>query len=113
MPLVLMLRHEGAIAIAGVRGSLTLSPTLRGFKKQIERSFTDATRGLVLDLTEVPEMDSAGIGELVALYSSAKRRGFDVALAGANSRLTGTLRLTRLDAFFRFYEDVDSALAAQ
>src|ERR1043166_201620 len=75
MSILLRLRHEGSIAIAGVRGSLTLSPTLRGFKKQIERSFTDATRGLVLDLAEVPEMDSAGIGELVALYSSAKRRG--------------------------------------
>jgi anti-sigma B factor antagonist len=110
MALLLMLRHEGPIVVVAVRGPLTLSPTLRGFKKQIERFYNDGTKGLVLNLAQVAEMDSAGIGELVAVYTSAKRRGFEIALAGANKRIVDMLRLTRLDAFFTMCEDEAAAI---
>jgi anti-sigma B factor antagonist len=112
MPLVLMLRHAGPVAVVGVRGPLTLSPTLRGFKKQIERFCTAETKGIVLDLSEVPQMDSAGIGELVAMYSSAKRRGADVALIGVHPRLAEMLRVTRVDALFTTCRDEAAAIAA-
>ena len=111
MPLVLMLRHAGPVAVVGVRGPLTLSPTLRGFKKQIERFCTAETTSVVLNLAEVSEMDSAGIGELVAMYSSAKRRGADVALVGIHPRLREMLRLTRVDALFTIYDDEAAAIA--
>jgi anti-sigma B factor antagonist len=112
MPMVLMLRHAGSVAVVGVRGPLTLSPTLRGFKKQIERFCTAETTGVVLNLAEVAEMDSAGIGELVAMYSSAKRRGADVALIGVHPRIREMLRLTRVDALFTIYDDEAAAVVA-
>lgn len=112
MSLLLFLRRTGPVAIVEIRGPLTLSPNLRSLKKQLAEQLTPETTGLVLDLTGAPIMDSAGLGELVAIYASAQRRGIRIALAGASPAVVELLRLTRLDSFFAMHPDEASAVAA-
>jgi anti-anti-sigma factor len=55
---------------------------------------------IVLDLQEVPQMDSAGLGAIVGLYISARTRGCRVDLANANEAIRKLLSITNVLCLF-------------
>jgi anti-sigma B factor antagonist len=55
---------------------------------------------IVLDLSKVTYMDSAGLGTLVGVWVSAKREGCDLKLVSLSDRIKELLRLTNLDKLF-------------
>ena len=55
---------------------------------------------IVLDLSKVSYMDSAGLGAMVGVWVSAKREGCDLKLVSLTDRMKELLRLTNLDKFF-------------
>lgn len=67
---------------------------------------------VVLDLSNVPYMDSSGLGAILNAYVSAKKNGRALVLAGVNDRVNALLQLTKVDAVLKIYPDVDSAGAA-
>lgn len=73
---------------------------------------SDESRSLILDLTQVPYVDSAGIGTLVGAYVSRQKEGRNLALAGVCDRVRGSLQVTRVEQFFKFYDTVEAAQSA-
>src|ERR1700747_1011039 len=71
------------------------------------RSSTSPT--LILDLTQVPYIDSAGIGALVGAYVNHQKDGRRLALVGVTSRVRDALTVTRVEQFFQFYESEAAA----
>jgi len=65
---------------------------------------------LVLDLTGVTSMDSAGIGELALLQTWAQERNADLKCAGANELVRTLLDLTNLDSVMEVHATLDGAL---
>lgn len=70
---------------------------------------SDRTRSLIIDLTAVPYMDSAGIGALVGAYVSSQNSGRKLALVGANERIRNSLRVAWVESLFRFFDSVSAA----
>ena len=60
-------------------------------------------RHLILDMTDVPYMDSAGIGALVGAYVNHQKEGRSLALVGVTDRVRNALQVTRVEQFFKFY----------
>src|SRR5271168_50381 len=58
---------------------------------------------LILDLTRVPYIDSAGIGALVGAYVTHQKSGRSLALVGVTQRVRNTMQVTRVEPFFKFY----------
>jgi len=73
---------------------------------------TDPAISLILDLTQVPYVDSAGIGALVGAYVNRQKDGRKLALAGVSDRVRGSLQVTRVEQFFKFFETVEAAQQA-
>jgi len=71
---------------------------------------SNTSRKLILDLSGVPYIDSAGIGTLVGAYVNHQKDGRCLALVGVNKRVRDAMQVTRVEQFFRFY---DSEAAAQ
>jgi anti-sigma B factor antagonist len=69
----------------------------------------DKTRSLIIDLTAVPYVDSAGIGALVGAYVSSQNRQRNLALVGANERIRNSLRVAWVESLFRFFDSVSAA----
>jgi anti-sigma B factor antagonist len=69
----------------------------------------DTSHTLILDLTQVPYIDSAGIGALVGAYVNHEKDGRSLALAGVTKRVRDALHVTRVEQFFKFYDSVDAA----
>jgi anti-sigma B factor antagonist len=96
--------REG-IRLLRLSGPLTLS-NLFGFQSQLR---ADKSRALILDFTNVPLADSAGIGALVGAYVTRQKDGRSLGLVGVNQRIHQALEVTRVESFFRFFETVAEA----
>jgi anti-sigma B factor antagonist len=67
----------------------------------------DSSNLLILDLTQVPFVDSAGIGALVGAYVTHDE-GRRLALAGVTERVRNALHVAHVKQFFQFYETAKS-----
>ncbi len=81
-------------------------------------AFRDALGGLatharlVIDLSDVPFMDSAGLGALIGGIRRARENGGDVAVACSRPTLTRLLHTTGFDRIVPVTETLDAAVAA-
>jgi len=61
---------------------------------------------IVLDLTSVEYVDSAGLGALVSVYVSGRRGNCKIELVNLGQRIKDLLRITRLASLFEGHEDM-------
>ncbi len=66
----------------------------------------------IIDFTESPYMDSAGLGILLNFYVSGKRHGRSLRLVGVNYRVTALLELTQTHTLIKTYPNVEAAETA-
>jgi anti-sigma B factor antagonist len=63
----------------------------------------DTSHNLILDFTNVPYIDSAGIGALVGAHVSRQNgAGRKLTLVGVNQRVRQALQVTHVEQFFKF-----------
>lgn len=110
MKLSVTSRVEDSFGILQLAGALTLSPSLS--------SLRDATRqilingklvGLILAMSDVTTVDSAGLGELTIVYTFATRQSCPIRLVGVSAGLRKMLEMTRLDELLVAADDLISA----
>jgi anti-anti-sigma factor len=100
-------RGEGTTVLKLV-GPLTIS-TMFGFQDEF-RSITPHV--LVLDMSGVPYMDSAGLGLVMNYYVSAQDHGRKLLLAGVNERVAELFKMTRVQGVLTNFATVESAEAS-
>ncbi len=88
--------------ILRLTGPLVLT-TLFDFQSKVR---SDTSRTLMLDFTNVPYVDSAGIGALVGAYVTHQKDGRNLYLIGVNQRVQDALQVTRVKQFFQFIDSV-------
>ena len=101
---------EGDALVVCVRGEIDLhnSPELRiEIFTLINRQ---RPRRLVLDLSQVPYMDSSTLAVFVEVLKRILKEGGKVFLAGLQPRVKGLIEIARLSSIFGICEDVQQAL---
>jgi len=73
---------------------------------------SNTSSALILDMTDVPYVDSAGVGVLVGGYVTHQKDGRSLSLVGVNNRVRTTLNVTHVESFFRFFDTVAAAESA-
>jgi anti-sigma B factor antagonist len=91
--------------ILRLTGPLTMT-TLFDFQSRVR---ADNSRALLLDFSNVPYVDSAGIGALVGAYVTHQKDGHSLYLIGVNDRVHSALKVTRVEQFFHFVDSVSAA----
>ena len=66
---------------------------------------------LIMDLTDVPFMDSAGLGVIMNYYVSAQGNNRKFFLVGVNDRLKALMEMTKVDGVLRLFDSRDAAEA--
>ncbi len=100
-------RSDGT-TILTLDGPLTLS-TMFGFQDEL-RARTPQV--LVLDMTGVPYMDSAGLGLVMNYFVSAESHGRKLLLAGVNERVMALLEMTKVKEILTSFPSVGEAEAS-
>ena len=96
------------VHILRVRGAITYSNS----SALHEAVNATATQRLILDLSEVPSLDSGAIGALVRAFVTCNKSGRKLALAGLNRRVRNVLQLTGVEPLFEQYATIDEAESA-
>jgi anti-sigma B factor antagonist len=86
-------------------GPLVLS-TMFEFQAMVR---ADQSQSLIIDFTQVPYVDSAGIGALVGAYVNRQNSSRRLALVGVSNRVRDALKVTRVEPFFHFFDSVSAA----
>lgn len=105
------IRKTGDVVVADLNGKLTAGLGDRILRETIDTLLGDGWRKILLNLSEVTFMDSAGVGELVAGLRTARTVGAGLKLLNANERVHSTLYIARLLPIFELYRDEKDALA--
>jgi anti-sigma B factor antagonist len=79
-------------------GKITLSTTAT-FQDQV-RPLISQTKRIILDLAQVNYVDSAGLGEIVRLWSSAQKAGGALKITNLAPRIKELLAMTNLATIF-------------
>jgi anti-sigma B factor antagonist len=83
-----------------VRCSGRINSTTSGAFQTKIRNLIRETSCVVLDLTDVNQIDSSGLGALVSVYMSAMRQGCRLKLINLSQRLQELFRITKLSSVF-------------
>lgn len=106
--LQLSARAGRACTVVWVRGELDMDT--RAQLQDFLRDVVDAgARNVVLDLAEVPFMDSSGLGLLVDLLKVLRDKGGRLRLAAVQEPVRNVLALSAVDQVVDLYDTVEGA----
>ena len=99
--------HRAGVTILHIKGPLTLG-TLSRFQ---EATKDPEVRHIVLDLSGVSRIDSAGLGVLLAHWAHTRRHKFAMAIAGMSERVRMIFEITRTDKLLPIFANTEAAEA--
>jgi anti-sigma B factor antagonist len=102
--------EKGDVTLLNIGGRITLGAGDVKMRDKLLEQLEKGRKKIVLDLGEVSFIDSAGLGELVAAYTSARRHGAQVKLANLTKKIDDLLDITRLSSVFETFESSDEAI---
>ena len=103
-------RVVGHVTILNIVGRLTIDEAAQHLKESIEGLISRDRLHVVLNLAQVPYIDSGGLGQLVASYGSVKKAGGAMKLLNVNSRNHDLLSITRLVTVFDSFDSEAEAI---
>jgi anti-sigma B factor antagonist len=110
MGLQLSNRQVGDVTVVHVSGRLVLGDEAAQLRDEL-RSLADAGKlRILLDLSGVTQIDSSGVGELVAAGASISRRGGVMKLTNLTERMRDLMLITKLCVVFDIVDDEAAAI---
>jgi len=106
------LRSLGQVKLVKLRGRLNLGDAVDRFRDTLGDLMSSGDTRIVLDLSEVPWIDSSGIGLLVKILTSAKQKGGSVKLLNPSKFTIQTLKMICLLDLFEVFDDQERAVAS-
>ncbi|OLD26031.1 MAG: hypothetical protein AUJ04_06685 [Acidobacteria bacterium 13_1_40CM_3_55_6] len=108
----LNLRANGKVTILDLQGNLTIGAAEETLRQRVEELVTDNQKYLLINLENVPMIDSSGIGSLVKSFTHAKNKGGKLKLLKPSRLAQQLLSITGLLSVFETFDDEATAVAS-
>jgi anti-sigma B factor antagonist len=109
LKLSLETRNRGDVIVVHCQGRLVYRDEAAALSRLVSEVLQHANK-VVLDLSGVSSMDSAGIGELALLETWAQEKNAELKCSGPNALVQDLLSLTNLDTVLDVHPTIDAAL---
>jgi anti-sigma B factor antagonist len=109
-PMEIVERQVNDVTILRLKGKLELDDGDAVLKETVDRLVAEGRVNLVIDMSDVTRMDSAGIGMLVGKFMTVKKRGGTMRLLHLTDRTSRLLHVTRLETIFEIFDSEQTAL---
>lgn len=104
-------REIDNITVLDCKGRFAYRDEATAFSEKVAELLPSAHE-VVIDLSSVEMIDSAGLGELVVVHMWARASGCTLKLAGANDHIRNLFELTNLSSIFEVHPTLEDALHA-
>ena len=101
--------RDGRVAgtrIYQITGPITL-PNLFTFQDSMRQG--DPPQLAIVDMTQVPYMDSAGMGSVINYFTHCQRRGIKLVIAGVSPRVAELFKMTGVDTLIPMKASIEAA----
>jgi anti-sigma B factor antagonist len=106
------LRTVGDVLVLDCRGTITLGDDTQVIRNTISSILESGGKKIVLNLAEVPYIDSSGIGELVNTHNKVIKGGGQLKLLNLTKRIHESLSIMKLLFLFQVYDSEQSTVAS-
>ena len=104
-----MKEQHGMVTVLALRGALN-SDSAESLLAEVSICKASGSLRIVLEMREVPLIDSAGLESIQSLLVDLGRRGGDICLADVNKVCRDIFIATRMESLVRVYDDVPNAV---
>jgi anti-sigma B factor antagonist len=105
-------RQVRGVTILDISGRITLGDGTALLRNTTRNLISQGKKNILLNLSQVPHIDSSGIAELVGAFTAARRESGDVKLLGLSKRVRETVEIVKLGSIFELFDDEGAALKA-
>ncbi len=110
MALQITEKASNGITVLELSGRVMLGEESNQLRNKIKDLLAQGKTRMILDLGDVSYIDSAGLGTLVAGYTSARNQGASMKLANLTKKFDEQLHITKLVTVFDVYNSVSEAV---
>lgn len=103
-------RAVGDVTILDLRGKVTLGEGDELLKDKVNSLVNQGRKKMILNLENVPYIDSAGLGEIVRTYTTVSRQGGSLKLLSLTKRIQDLLSITKLLTIFETFDSESDAV---
>lgn len=105
-------RSQDQVRLIKLRGKLSLGDPVDRLRETFAEVMQGGNHRIVLDLSEVPMVDSSGIGLLVKTCTALKQLGGGIRLLNPSKFTVQTLKMIGLLNLFEIFEDQQQAVGS-
>ena len=102
--------ENDGVTVVSVRGVINFGESARQFSSFLQELLDSGVPAVLVDMSQIDNVDSTGLGELVGYLQRFEKEGRRLALLRPHRRILSLLRLTRLDEIFPIYEESTTAI---
>jgi anti-sigma B factor antagonist len=106
----LTVRQVDQVTVVDAAGRITLGEGAGSMRDKISQLLKAGKSKILVNLGEVSYIDSSGIGELVAAFTSVTNRGGQMKLLNLTKKVEGLLQITKLYTVFEVFDSEVTAL---
>ncbi len=103
-------RAVEGVTILDLQGKMLIGEGDELLREKINQLVENGTERIVLNLAEVPYVDSAGLGEIVRCYTTVSRKNGKLKLLHLTKRIHDLLSITKLLTVFETYDTEEEAV---
>jgi anti-sigma B factor antagonist len=103
-------RAVGDVVVLDLKGRITMGEGDEMLKDKVNSLANQGHKKIVLNLADVPYIDSAGLGEIVRTYTTVSRQGGSLKLLNLTKRITDLLSITKLLTVFETFDSENEAV---
>jgi anti-sigma B factor antagonist len=103
-------RAVGDVVVLDLKGKITLGEGDELLKDKVNSLVNQGHKKIILNLADVPYIDSAGLGEVVRTYTTVSRQGGSLKLLNLTKRITDLLSITKLLTVFETFDSENEAV---
>jgi anti-sigma B factor antagonist len=104
--------EKDGISVLELSGTITLGAGDMTMRDLIKDMLAQGKKAIIVDLGGVSFMDSTGLGELVAAYTTARHQQASVKLVNLTKKIKDLLAITQLAAVFECYDSIEEGMAS-
>ncbi len=112
MPLKMTERKLGDVSVLDLDGRIVLGEESSALRERVKNLLGQDRKRIVLNMGAVSYIDSAGLGALVASFTSAKNQGATLKLVNLGQKFREVLQVTKLLTVFEVYDTEPAAISS-